>query len=258
MDGTLIPLDGDVENRRDLSRLCRTLEQHQLELLYVTGRHHQLVLDAVRSYELPLPGWLICDVGASIYKRTAGDSYSLVEAYHAHLADRVGDFKISKLSDQFADQSQLRLQEEEKQGRFKLSYYCAADQLEALTSRLARSLDQSAAPYRIISSIDPFTGDGLIDFLPHGVSKDFALRWWVEHTNRDEREIVFAGDSGNDLAALTAGYRSIVVANAAQRVVQQVKEAHRSAGWSKRLFLAKRTATSGVLEGLVHFLTASD
>ena len=101
--------------------------------------------------------------------------------------------------------------------------------------------------------VDPFTGEGLIDFLPQGVSKDYALRWWVEHTGRDEQTILFAGDSGNDLAALTAGYRSIVVANADESVAQAVSDAHQNAGWEDRLFLAQKPATSGVLEGLRHF-----
>ena len=146
------------------------------------------------------------------------------------------------------------MQEDEKQGPYKLSYYCRANLLSDLTTRFAHSLEEKSAPYRIISSIDPFTGEGLIDFLPQGVSKDYALRWWVEHTGRDDETIVFAGDSGNDLAALTAGYRSIVVANANDSVVQAVASAHQRKGWTDRLYLAKKPATSGVLEGLRHFI----
>ncbi len=68
---------------------------------------------------------------------------------------------------------------------------------------------------------------------------------------------MFAGDSGNDLAALSAGYRSIVVGNASKSVVEEVTAAHRAAGWQDRLFLASRPATSGVLQGFRYFHSKS-
>lgn len=257
MDGTFIPLDGNEANRRDLQRLCTTIEQLSLELVYVTGRHFELVLDAIESHQLPTPQWLICDVGTSIYKSPHEERHELLESYHAHLSELVGTFKVADLAERFSAVGDLRLQEPEKQGPFKLSYYCDAGRLEELSGELSESLAEMSAPYRIIASVDPFTGDGLIDFLPRGVSKDYALRWWVDHTGRTDEAIVFAGDSGNDLAALTAGYRSIVVSNADDSVAEQVADAHRVAGWTDRLFRAQRPATSGVLEGLEHFLNSS-
>jgi hydroxymethylpyrimidine pyrophosphatase-like HAD family hydrolase len=114
---------------------------------------------------------------------------------------------------------------------------------------------ETESPYETIASVDPFTGSGLIDCLPRGVSKDYALGWWVNHLGRSREEIVFAGDSGNDLAALTAGYRSIIVSNADASVTERARELHRSVGWTDRLFVASRPATSGVLEGLRHYLS---
>ena len=61
--------------------------------------------------------------------------------------------------------------------------------------------------------------------------------------------IVFAGDSGNDLAALTAGYRAILVGNADRSLAHQALQAHQQSNWSDRLYLAREKATSGVLEG---------
>ena len=127
---------------------------------------------------------------------------------------------------------------QEKQGRFKLSFYAHAADLAQLVSRIQRDLDQAAAPYSIIHSVDPFNGDGLIDLLPAGVSKAHALSWWTKHTGRSPEDIVFAGDSGNDLAALTAGYRAIVVGNADRELAEQVRTAHQKAGWKNRLYVA--------------------
>jgi hydroxymethylpyrimidine pyrophosphatase-like HAD family hydrolase len=122
-----------------------------------------------------------------------------------------------------------------------------------LVERIQEKLDQAGAPYSIVHSVDPFTGDGLVDLLPAGVSKAHALAWWVEQQGFDSSVIVYAGDSGNDLAALTAGYRAIVVGNAARSLARQVQAVHRERGWSKRLYLARKNATSGVLEGCLWF-----
>ena len=110
------------------------------------------------------------------------------------------------------------------------------------------------APYQIISSIDPFSNGGLIDLLPTGVSKAYALEWLCQEQHVTRRSLIFAGDSGNDLAAFNAGYNTVIVGNAAASLVNQVHEAHRSAGWSDRLYHASQHATTGVLEGVQHFL----
>lgn len=253
MDGTFIPLDGNEDNVRDLDQLCEQLHRSAIKLVYVTGRHHESVLDAIKGHRLPMPEWLICDVGTSIYLASQ-DGHVLLREYHDHLQTIVGRFGVAELQVALSDERDLRLQETEKQGRFKLSYYCDAEARDELGDRLSERLEKLGAPFHMIVSVDPFNGDGLIDFLPQGVSKDFALRWWVDFNEYDHGAVVFAGDSGNDVAALTTGFRSIVVANADTSVAQRVSRAHRTAGWANRLHLAQQPATSGVLEGLRHFL----
>ncbi|MCA9201251.1 MAG: hypothetical protein KDA87_27105, partial [Planctomycetales bacterium] len=57
----------------------------------------------------------------------------------------------------------------------------------------------------------------------------------------------------NDWAALTAGFRAILVANADRDLAQRVFQFHQEHGWQNRLFLATQPATSGVLEGCCWF-----
>jgi hydroxymethylpyrimidine pyrophosphatase-like HAD family hydrolase len=97
----------------------------------------------------------------------------------------------------------------------------------------------------------------LIDLLPDGVSKAYSLAWWVESRGEPCESIIYAGDSGNDYAALTAGYQSILVGNADRTLAKKVSDFHQSHGWNDRLFLATQAATSGVLEGFRHFAAAS-
>ncbi len=256
LDGTLIPLENNPQNVRDLDELAAQLAKHNVTLIHITGRHFELALAAIKEHALPEPDWLICDVGTSIYHRHESGELAMVEAYQQHLSEIIASLPIDQLQQKLATIDGLRLQESEKQGPFKLSYYADAEQLDDLVERIERQLEKCAAPYSIIQSVDPFNGDGLIDLLPSDVSKAHALAWWVDENDLHRDAIVFAGDSGNDLAALTAGYRAIVVGNADRSVARQTYEAHRDAGWQNRLFLAELPATSGVLAGCRWFRLA--
>ena len=249
LDGTLIPLQGNEQNLADLDKLARQIKQNGVTLVYITGRHFSLACQAIEQFGLPQPDWLISDVGTSIFRRDARTKFDTVEEYIAHENRIVASLPIEDLRQQLESVKGLRLQEKEKQGRFKLSFYADAERLDGLVAGLQRQLAQMNAPYSIIGSVDPFNGDGLIDVLPENVSKAHALEWWVRHVGWTRDAIVFAGDTGNDLAALTAGYRAIVVGNAARSIAKRAYESHRDAGWQHRLYLAQGQATSGVLEG---------
>lgn len=256
MDGTFIPLQGNEENRRDLTELSLLLQQHEVELIYVTGRHKEIVLDAIESEGLPRPDWLICDVGTSIHRRVNKYDYDSVEAYAKHLHQRSGELP-DRLLESISAQQSVEPQGESKQGQFKRSFYCDAGSINVIAREIDFMLREEGATYHVIDSVDPFTGRGLIDLLPRGVTKAYALSWWVAHRGLHSESVIFAGDSGNDLAALIAGYRAIVVGNADRQLAAQIQDHHHANGWPDRLFLANRPATSGVLDGLRHYLTES-
>ncbi len=252
LDGTLIPLQSSQENCRDL-RLLREQACHgEITLVFVTGRHLASVLEAIAQYDLPQPEWIICDVGTTICRRNDDGEFVSAPAYEDELVQIVGQLPIEQVHERLSRVSGIRLQEPEKQGTFKLSYYADASMLQAVCEQVQQLLLDDA-PYSVIHSIDPFNGDGLIDLLPRGVSKAFALEWWSRLVGVATEQLVFAGDSGNDLAALVAGYRTIVVGNADDQLRDRVHTAHLQAGWTNRLFLAETTATSGVLDGCRHF-----
>lgn len=253
LDGTLIPLDGNDNNFNDLSELKELVTQCSFELMFVTGRHFELVADAMEDYRLPLPGWVICDVGTTLLHWSEKEEFLRVDEYRAELSSIVEPFPLEQMRDSLQDLPELRLQEPEKQGEFKLSYYCDASDLDRATRKVQDRIAQNDAPYSLISSTDPFENVGLLDLLPKKVSKAYALDWWVTFTNHDREQVIFAGDSGNDTAALTAGYRAIVVGNANESVKAEVRAAHEKQGTLDRLYLAKNMATSGVLEGCRHF-----
>ncbi|MBC8352123.1 MAG: HAD-IIB family hydrolase [Planctomycetes bacterium] len=249
LDGTLIPLDGCGRHVSDLATLDEQLRTHGVELVFVTGRHFDSVRDAITEHRLPSPDWIICDVGTTIYQRGNAGEFIQLRAYYEHLAVITAEFSIDELRSRLSVIERLREQQSEKQGAFKLSYYANADEIDELQAEIGQLFSECGAPYSVIHSVDPFNGDGLIDCLPSGVSKAHALNWWSRHLGIADDAIVYAGDSGNDLAAFTAGYRTIVVGNAHRALVEQVRDAHQNSGWYDRLFVAKDRATSGVLAG---------
>ena len=253
LDGTLIPLLDEPQNEVDLIRLTELIRQQSVTLVYVTGRHLALTLDAMEQHRLPLPDWLIADVGTSMFRRNSESEFILMSDYLSHLQEMQPVTALADLREKITMVPGVRLQEPEKQGAFKLSLYVDATRLVALQARIEANLESMSAVWRVIFRVDPFTGNGLIDLLPAGVSKAYALDWWIRNHHTDTQHMVFAGDSGNDLAVLTAGYRAIIVGNADPSVVSIAKKTHRQNGWNDRLYVATQRATSGVLEGCLWF-----
>ncbi|TWT73107.1 HAD family hydrolase [Allorhodopirellula solitaria] len=284
LDGTFIPLNNDSAAEQALEQIRDQFASGRLPLAFVTGRHFDFVLEAIVQEQLPQPDWILCDVGTSVYERVSrcdgergagaggGDAampasgeataeaitslaaeYRPSQGFADRLDEIVGEIDIEHVRREIAGLPGFRLQEPVKQKRHKLSYYVAEESLEDCHVMVEAYLAQHALPYGVISSVDPFNGDGLVDVLPANVSKAFALDWWCHDQGYRNDEVVFCGDSGNDYAALVAGYRAVVVANADRRHAARVHDAHMKKGWSDRLLLASQSSTAGVLEGLRWF-----
>ena len=249
LDGTLIPLEGNQQNVLDLAALTQFLKEHQIGLVFITGRHFESAHQALEEYSLPKPEWIICDVGTTVFNGSESN-WTLDQKYVSELADKTSGWESARLQADLQLPAGLRLQEPEKQGEFKISFYADAAQLSDLSQQCQQQLKLSKAPYGITSSVDPFTGDGLIDFLPIGVDKAYAARWLANRLGTNyENEIVYAGDSGNDFAALTSGCRSILVGNADRSLANEIQ----SLKISDRVCFSDTPATSGVLEGMIRF-----
>lgn len=259
LDGTLIPMSDihhkvNPQHRTDLIKLQQMLQQHQLPLIYVTGRHLASVQQAMEVYQLPQPDWICCDVGTTIYSRQKSGNYAVAADYAQTLgsiADHACQHRLRQITE---CQPALKLQEAEKQGAFKLSFYTDAATMPDTVRKLEHQLSQQNLPFVVIHSVDPFTADGLVDVLPAGVSKAFALQWWCQRHAVRPDQVLFAGDSGNDTAAFNAGFLAILVANTPSAITREVRNWHQSQNWQNRVFQASCTATSGVLQGLQHYL----
>lgn len=251
LDGTLIPLPGSEDHAVALHALRRARVEHPFLLIYATGRHYQSVRSVMHAEHLPEPDWIVCDVGTAIHVRE-GAGYPLFAPYEIHLNGIIGHVGRSVI-EQLLSPSALTLQPPDHQQRFKISYACAPGALPAAVDMVSGLLRSAKVPYHVIGSMDPFADRGLIDVLPEGVSKAYALQWLARHAGYQHRDVVYAGDSGNDLAALACGFRAVIVANADRTLVEQVRACLTGMNGESLLYAATGAATSGVLEGCRHF-----
>ena len=111
----------------------------------------------------------------------------------------------------------------------------------------------------IIYSYDSQSGKGLLDCLPQSATKQTALEYLADELGADKTEVVFCGDSGNDVFPLTAGFCGVLVRNADDQLVANVMRAY-DANPELRVYFAKGDFrnlngyyTSGVIEGAYHY-----
>ena len=110
-----------------------------------------------------------------------------------------------------------------------------------------------------VYSFDSESGNGLLDLLPQSATKQTALEFIADELGANKTEVVFCGDSGNDIFPLTAGFSGVLVRNADEQLVANVKQAL-SANPALRVYFAQGDFkglngyyTSGVIEGAYHY-----
>jgi hydroxymethylpyrimidine pyrophosphatase-like HAD family hydrolase len=234
--------------------------QQPLTLAYVSGRDERLLKEAIRVYEIPLPHFAVGDVGTTIYE-IAGDDWRPWGAWTERIAPDWCGMDGATLARSLESTQSLRLQEAEKQGEFKLSYYTDLDvSRDELLEDVGERLQAEGVRANLIWSIDEAAGVGLLDVLPASADKLHAIRFLMQACDFGLAETVFAGDSGNDLPVLTSEVHSVLVANASAEVKEEALRLAERQGNVQALYLAQGAVlgmngnySAGVLEGLAHY-----
>jgi len=251
MDGTVIPLE-DTPRRREEIRVLRAAVEGREDLLlaYVTGRHLALAEEGIRRFGLPVPDLLATDVGTAVH-RWDGEAFRPDPEYADLMRDAMGGVTASELRALLAPDPALASQEDDRQGPHKVSFYVDPAVPEpVLLERVRHRLADTGARVTLVYSRDTLRGVGLLDVLPQGVAKDSAVRFLHDRTGVEEARLIYAGDSGNDRAAMLAGYRVIVVGNAPPGLKETLRSQARGMGREGCLYFAREAYAAGVLEGL--------
>ncbi|MEN8763376.1 MAG: HAD-IIB family hydrolase [Thiogranum sp.] len=257
LDRTLLP-NGHWKSDSEAINLFNELTERQSVLVvYVTGRNLALTENAIKDFGVRYPDILCGDVGTSIRKYENGE-WKFDDGWITHVKHASPRWDAAAIRDAVAGLDGLREQEREHLNQFKQSYYVEHDKSQEVLKKLD-GLVKGKFDEVIIYSFDSQDGKGLLDFLPASATKQTALEYVAEEFGAAKEEVVFCGDSGNDIFPLTAGFCGVLVRNADDQLVENVEKAMDEDPGLK-VYFAKGDFkglqgyyTSGVIEGAYHY-----
>ena len=261
LDRTLIPNGPQPESAGVRDRFATLAGREEVTLAYVSGRDRVLVEAAISDYHLPLPDYVIGDVGTTIYHPDTDGSWQRQHDWDEEIASDWNGLDRQQLAQALHHLADLQLQEAARQNLFKLSYYVPlradrdglAEQIEAQAAALGAKL-------RLVWSEDEAAGVGLLDVLPQRASKYHAIETLMRTGGFSYADTVFCGDSGNDIEVLASPIPAVLVANSPADVQALARRLAAEAGHADRLFVARGdfrglngNYSAGILEGVAHY-----
>ena len=268
LDRTLLPNGEQPESAHARPILWHLLRSYGVSLAYVSGRDLGRVLDAIEEYSLPLPDAIVADVGTSVYTLD-GEQWVQNPDWQAMISRDWNGKNASDIQRLLSDVKAMVEQEADRQSTFKQSYYYAEDTDQAsLLDEVDKRLAQQGINASLVSSHDPEKNVGLLDVLPGSATKREAVAFLQSMFDVATEDVLFAGDSGNDVNAICAVNPSVLVANADAPTRQAVEVACRDDSLRKITCIAAGGITvagkeplngfyaAGIVEGLLHFRPA--
>lgn len=261
LDRTLLPNGPQPESSSVRKIFSQLASRDEVTLVYVSGRDKLLVQQAINNYQIPLPDFVIADVGSTIY-HIKNKKWSHLDKWDSEISNDwngKSNKNLQKLLENFKD---IRIQEYSKQKLHKLSYYVPlyTDHVNLL-KEIKLCFDNEQVKANLIWSVDDAASIGLLDILPASANKKHAIEFVMSEFNFFLDETIFAGDSGNDISVMASPIHSVLVANATDKVKKMAIEHAKMNGEVDSLYLAKGdylgmngNYSAGILEGLVHYM----
>ncbi len=225
LDGTF--LAGDPEHRQ---RLYQLISSHpEIKLAFVTGRGLEHVIPVLSDPTIPVPDYIVCDVGATIVD---GVTRQPVQPLQSTIdACWPGERAVADAMARFT-----RLERQDVPQQRRCSYYCSADAVNGDIAAVAASLGCEVL----------YSADRYLDILPKGVNKGSTLRALVEHLGINSDEVLVAGDTLNDLAMYEQGFIGVCVGESEPALLEATAD-------RARVLHARHAGCGGILEALAHF-----
>lgn len=224
LDGTL--LAGSPDGRRRVRELFSARERGA-RLVFVTGRGLESILPLLSDPTIPVPDYIIADVGATIVH---GDLRPVDDIQQEIAARWPGSQAVLRALAGFPGLQRQRVPQE-RRCSFLVGEGDVTPALRAAVDALGCDLLLSAGCY--------------LDVLPRGVGKGPALLRLAEAAGFDPATIVVAGDTLNDLSMFETGLHGIVVGRAEPALVEAVRK-------RPLVHIADGEGCDGILEGLAH------
>jgi len=261
LDRTLIPNGPQPESPGAREHFATLAARPEVTLTYVSGRHRALVEKAIINFSLPLPDFVVGDVGTTLYHVGAERDWQPQAAWEDEIAQDWAGHIHDDLKALLQDLPDLRPQESAKQNDYKLSYYVPLQSnRNALSAVINHRLTSAGAKVNLIWSVDDPEGIGLLDILPARASKYHAVEALMKLRGFDYGNTVFCGDSGNDIEVLASPIPAVLVANGQPDVCELARRLADEIGHGDQLYIAQGgfmgmngNYSAGMLEGIVHY-----
>lgn len=261
LDRTLIPNGPQSESAGARDHFAALVARPEVSLAYVSGRHRALVEKAIGGYCLPLPDFVVGDVGTTIYQVGSERAWQRQTSWEEEIARDWGGRSHADLKGLLQDLPDLRPQECAKQNDYKLSYYLPLhSDRDALSAVIRHRLESAGVKASLIWSVDDPKGIGLLDILPARASKYHAVEALMKLHGFDYANTVFCGDSGNDIEVLASPIPAVLVANAQPDMRELARRLADEMGHGDRLYIAtggfmgtNGNYSAGMLEGIAHY-----
>ncbi len=265
LDRTLLPV-GSQPYDGSMSILNKILKENKMIVVFVSGRHLSLIKDAIKTYNTPSPDYIIGDVGTTLWVRVS-EEFVRDMSWDSYIKKNTKNWNVKLFKEKIKERNGLRLQEKSKQNIFKLSYYIddiknsekIIKDFKNIISNLCGCEDAT-----VVYSIDETLNQGLLDVLPKAATKQGAIEFLREKLDIKKNEIIYCGDSGNDILPLTQGYFSIMVRNTIPEVRNEVFNIAKEKGILNKIYIAEGYGglngyyVSGIIEGMIKFKFISE
>jgi sucrose-6F-phosphate phosphohydrolase len=232
LDGTLL---GNPESARRFKQTWESLSRrHRPLLCYNSGRFVDDVLNLLKTEELPWPDYILGGLGTQLFD--AKRKQPVVEFDEQF---RYG-WDLAKVEQILAAFPGITRQPPEFLHPYKSSWYlhhATPETVDSLRNQLANAALKVSVVYS--SARD-------LDVLPANTSKGHALQRLCERIGLPLKQVLVAGDTGNDSSMfLLPDVKGVVVENAQPELHEAVVPLP--------TYSATRAFADGVLQGLAHF-----
>ncbi|MBN8668200.1 MAG: HAD-IIB family hydrolase [Chitinophagales bacterium] len=233
-------LDGTIAEGEDiygLRELTHWINAHKMDFAFgiASGRNFELTKKAILEYDLPVPDALICSAGSEIYY---GHDFVADKDWEKNIASQWDRETLEKALQKIPG---IRLQEQEAQWPFKLSYYTEPRFSLEYLAMIEKALEERKLSFKVL-----LTENRYLDFLPMRAGKGSAVQFVAEKWGLNPSQVISAGNSGNDIDMLVGKTRGIVVGNYSPEL--------ESLRGMEDIYFARERLSKGVLEGIRFYL----
>lgn len=229
LDGTF--LGGSDDQRAGLYNWIAA-NRDEVGLIFVTGRDPGFIHDITRKGDVPRPDFVIADVGTTIATMDENNLVSPIPELEAEIADAWGDAGTKA---RFVLNGTGGLKLQSTLFRYRLSYDMDPETFDA------KAIDAIAE-----LGLDTIVSDNrFFDVLPKGVSKGPSLLRLLAHLNIDNRRVLVAGDTMNDLSMLKMGLPAVAVGGSEPSLIAEIDTLD-------HVHAAKAIGAAGIAEAILH------